>query len=575
MSQRHAVTFASTSGFWGDSQFALSEVLASSHTIDFLISDYLSEVTLGLMAKMGQVHENSKYAKDFLVQYGPEFTKIAKRKIKVVTNAGGLDPLALGELVKEYLSKHQIDLKVAVVTGDSLAEPIHFLKEDFLSANAYLGAAPIASALNKGADIVITGRVADSSLVLGCAQYSFDWKMDQFDLLAQGSLAGHLIECGGQVSGGNHTDWQNVIDLSKVSYPLCKVRSDGQVSICLLDPSESRLTREHILEQVLYEIGNPAHYVLPDVICNFSELEVTEEEDGSVKIIGAKGLPAPEKLKVIETKVNGYRLSCPIVYVGQDADLKASRSLEAVMGKVNRNLARRSMEPISNYQIEVVGAGALSVTGILSAADNRKEVLHALSSEIASAALLMAPGAVSLLGGRKKPTSLIETAASYIDRKDINCEVHLEDEVWSVSHEVSSSFNGKPKSAEEKPPFDSILDTHRVALSELIYARSGDKGNDANIGIIARDERFFPFLCQVINDELIKKIFFYYIDDGSEIHFFPIKKLSSMNILMKDVLGGGGLSSLNIDSQAKGFASMLLAQEVEIPLSLWQEVSHG
>jgi hypothetical protein len=308
------IKIGGATGFWGETDMAMSQFF-SEGDLDYIVFDYLAEITMSILARARANDPTLGYATDFVsAMVKPNLQRIADSGVKLISNAGGVNPEACGQALRDVIDAAGLNLNVTVITGDDLMADLDtlvatgstemFLNEDFpaldkiASANAYIGAFPIAAALDAGADIVVTGRCVDSAVTLGACIHEFGWSACDLDKLAAGSAIGHLIECGPQVTGGNFTDWELVADtLHKVGYPIAEVSADGSCDIYKPAGTGGIVNRGTVAEQLLYEIADPAAYVLPDVICDFTEIQLNEVSENRVQVSGAKGRGVPAYLQ--------------------------------------------------------------------------------------------------------------------------------------------------------------------------------------------------------------------------------------------------------------------------------------
>ena len=312
------------SGFWGDASLSTPQLLGAGN-IDYIVYDYLAEITMSILARARAKSPDAGFAGDFVfAALKGSLKDIARQRIKVISNAGGVNPKACADAVRTLAGDLDLDLKVAVVEGDDLmarrdeiagAGHVEMFSgapcpepDSIASINAYLGAFPIAEALAQGADIVITGRCVDSAVTLGACIHEFGWSADDLDALAGGSLAGHILECGPQACGGNFTDWELAADgIENIGYPVAEIAADGSFAVGKPEGTGGLVSVGTVAEQMLYEIGDPQAYVLPDVVCDFSDVTIAQTGEDRVEVSGARGRPAPSTYKVCMTHQDGFR----------------------------------------------------------------------------------------------------------------------------------------------------------------------------------------------------------------------------------------------------------------------------
>lgn len=369
---KKSVKIGNSQGFWGDSQNASYELLKEQRDLDFLTLDYLAEVSLSIMAIQKEKDSNFGYAKDFLdtVKSLTSFWKEGNH-CKVITNAGGLNPLACAKECANLLKSEGLALRVAAIYGDDVLSIIlndsqnsHFNNMDtkesiekvaplLISSHAYLGAKAIVNALLEGADIVITGRVADPSLTVGAAAYFWKWSFDDYEKLAGATVAGHLIECGRQVTGGILTDWLKIKNPFNIGFPIAEIFDDGSFIITKTKNSGGEVTEQTVKEQLLYEIGDPASYLSPDVTVSFLNLEVKDEGNDRVYIKGAKGNAPPKTLKVSACYRDGFKAEGMLTIFGDNAVKKAKLVGEIILDQVKRSgfiLEKTRIEALGNLE---------------------------------------------------------------------------------------------------------------------------------------------------------------------------------------------------------------------------------
>ncbi len=583
------VRIGCASAFYGDSQLSARQLVEKGN-IDYLVFDYLAEVTMGILAKAKSRDERLGFAVDFVtVAMADVIEDCAKQGIKVVANAGGVNVPACIVGLRKLCEAKGLSLKVAGVYGDDLSarrdelapdlvelESGAALPEKLASMNAYLGAQPIAEALAAGADIVVTGRVVDSAVVIGPLMHEFGWGPNDYDALAQAALAGHVLECGAQCTGGNFTDWHLVPDFSNMSYPVAAVNSDASFTIEIPPGTGGLVTPGTVGEQILYEIGDPANYLLPDVACDFSHVELEQIDDNRVKVSGARGRAPGPSYKVCATWVDGYRLMGMAFIGGLRAADKARTSLHAWVERTRRVFDEKALGDYRAVSIEVIGAedtyGPHARTGHTREVmakyglhhDNR-EALSFAAAEFAYLATSATPGMSGFGAGRVKPSPLIRVHSALLDKNKVPVSIQLNDAVISEKvYPGETSSPGKGKRYERMAT--DMSDCVSVPLERLAYGRSGDKGNYANIGVMARKAEYLPYLYEQLSAGAVADYFAHTV--CGTVTRYDLPGFRAFNFLMSEALGGGGSASLQVDSQGKALAQMLLSMEIRIPRAL-------
>ncbi|MBT8441137.1 MAG: DUF1446 domain-containing protein, partial [Gammaproteobacteria bacterium] len=449
------------------------------------------------------------------------------------------------------------------------------LPDKLASLNAYLGARPIADALAADADIVVTGRVVDSAVVLGPLMHEFGWTETDYDEFAQGSLAGHIIECGAQCTGGNFTDWHLVPDFSNMSYPIAEVVEDGSFVITIPHNTGGLVSIGTVAEQLLYEIGDPANYLLPDVACDFSNVRLRQVDECSVAVSGSRGRAPGYNYKLCATYVDGYRLMGSFFMGGPRVADKIRTSLDAWVERTQRVFRERRLGDYRAVSIEVIGAedtygpharttNTREAMGKYGLHHDSREALQFASAEMAYLATSATPGMSAFGAGRARPQPLMRVHSSLLPMDAVPVKVQLGNEILK---DRSYSSPG-----ESTPAANSFFDIEpsvvqeawvEIELGRLVYARSGDKGRNANIGVIARDKDYLPILLGQLSAEAVAGYFAHLLD--GEVERYEMPGLNALNFVLTDALGGGGGGSLRVDSQGKSFAQMLLSMTVKVP----------
>lgn len=587
-------------GFWGDSPEGAAQ-LVRSDSIDYMILDYLAEITMSILARLKARSPDQGHATDFISHVmTPLAQDIATKGIRIITNAGGLNPLACRSALQTVLKAAGLDLKIAVVLGDDLAENAMILREDGVteiatgaplpervsSINAYLGAFPIAAALREGADIVITGRVVDSALALGPLIHEFGWTEADYDKLAGGSLAGHVIECGPQATGGIFTDWDAVRGWDEMGFPIAVCAPDGSFELTKPSDTGGLITPMTVAEQIVYEIGDPAAYLLPDVICDFSQVTVTQTAIDRVHVAGARGTAPTPFYKVCATYADGYRSVATMTIAGRQAGAKAQAVGEAILTRTGRMIATAGFAPFSESLIEVLGAdasfgmdpvqqGAREVVLRIAVRHDHKDALGIFAREIYPAASSMAQGITGFAGGRPAPQPVIRLFSCLIEKTKVNTAIDIDDHAIPIPVPTGQKETSRAVKTQRTPSIGTDADAPdsngaiSIPLIALAHGRSGDKGDIANIGLLARDPDFLPILRANLTPQHVKAIFSHVAKGAVERYEWP--GLNGFNFVLRDALGGGGVASLRNDPQGKGYAQILLDTPVRVPASLLNE----
>ncbi|ODN06511.1 hypothetical protein Ocin01_00190 [Orchesella cincta] len=568
------------SGFWGDTPTAVPQLVKRGN-LDFLALDYLSEVTMSLLVGAQRKKPELGWCPDFAQTMALVLPDIKKQGIRVVTNAGGVNPKSCMSSIMSVAAQLNVDLKVAVVTGDdAMNGKINITDTDcpspstIASANAYLGAGPITRALELGADIVVTGRCTDSALVLGPLIHSFRWDANNFDLMAKGSLAGHLVECGAQATGGIFTDWEQVTGWENNGFPIAVCEPSGDFVITKPKGTGGLVSRGTVAEQLVYEIHDPACYILPDVVCDFSNVCLEETEDG-VRVTGACGRPPTPFYKVGGTYQDGWKCvtACPII--GPNAGEKGHKTANAIIRRCKGIFKLLNLPDFKRVHVQMLGmeesygSNARPVKpreGVMwmSVHHSEKKALEIFAREIASAGTGMAPGLTTLVSGRPKPSPLLNFFSFLTPKENFNIQIelstgHKETFVESPNQSAPSSSEPAPTSKASKDESD-LTGTHSYKLSDLAFLRSGDKGDTCNIGVIARTPEIYPILKKHITAAVVHEYFQHKFPPGStqeNCQRFELPGVQGLNFVLTNSLGGGGIASLTPDPQGKAFAQQL------------------
>ncbi|WP_019631452.1 acyclic terpene utilization AtuA family protein [Actinomadura atramentaria] len=564
------VRVANCSGFYGDRASALAEVVRGG-PVDVVTGDYLAEVTMLVLAKARLKDPDAGYARTFLAQLDPVLEEIAERGIKVVVNAGGLNPAGLAAATRELLARRGVDLAVAYVDGDDVTgrtdlvhlrtgAPLAAWGHEPLTANAYLGGFGVARALAGGADVVVTGRVADASVVSGAAAWWWDWTPADLDALAGAVAAGHVIECGTQATGGNFSGFRDVPGLERPGFPLAEIDADGAAVITKHPGTGGAVTRDTVTAQLLYEIGDPA-YLNPDVVAHLDALALDDLGGDRVRISGTRGSAPPATTKVAVTALGGWRNSGTFLLTGLDADAKADL--------VERTVRARLADVPGITDLTFTGLGVPAAdpatqgdgTRLLhvAAQGTEKAAGRAFSGMLVEMALATYPGCHSMAPpGRGGSYGLywpgLVGQASLRHRV-----VHADGREETVPAPVPGPV---PATAAAEPPPVPAGPTVRVPLGRIAHARSGDKGGDANVGVWT-SAAAYDWLRAALTVAELRRLLPEAAELDIERHELP--RLNAVNFLIRGLLDEGATSTSRFDKQAKALGEWLRARVLDVP----------
>ncbi len=581
--------------FWGDRPTAALEILAQEPGLDYLTMDYLAEVSMSILAMQLERDPKLGYAQDF-VQVVRDLAEYwaAGGRCRLIANAGGLNPLECARACISALEKNGCrTMKVAVVGGDDVLAamlssnpnsnafhnldsdaPLATVRDRLVTANAYLGCFGIVQSLQAGADIVITGRVADPSMVVAPCVHEFGWERYDWARLAGATVAGHLLECGTHATGGISTDWLDVPDPAHLGFPIAEIRSDGSCTITKSERSGGCVTPETIKEQLIYEIGDPERYLSPDCTVSFLGLEVKLVGTNRVQVSGAVGGPSPETLKVSATYRDGYRAAGTLTLFGPDSVAKARRCGEMVLQRLREAgftyrdsiiecLGNADSVPVSNL---TANSQAYYETVLRIAVESdSKNAVDRFSRELMPLITAGPQGTTGYAEGRPRVHGVIRYWPCLIECERAQPTLVLFSSSDTMSHRDKSAawppgYGIFPQNAmREAPNRTAIQLADANCLADIAHGRSGDKGTGANIGILVRSMQDYEWVKQWLTAKRVKQ---YFEPIGlSSVERFEMKNLGGFNFVVKGILRRG----LRNDAQGKALAQALLSMPLKEP----------
>jgi hypothetical protein len=578
------VIIANCSGFFGDRLAAASEMVRGG-PIDVLTGDYLAELTMALLFRLKLKNPAAGYTPTFLKQMEEIMGECLDKKIKVVSNAGGLNPRGLAQELLKIAEKLGLHPKIACIEGDDLMGQLSQLQEAGqafvhldkgislkdgglvpITANAYHGGWGIAEAFERGADIVVSGRVADASLVMGPAAWWFGWKRNDWDKLAGSAVAGHIVECAAQATGGNYSFFEEVPSFLKVGYPIAEIFPDGSSVITKHPGTGGLVSVDTVKAQLLYEVKETS-YLTPDVAARFDTIKISQEAPDRVRISGVLGSPAPETTKVCINCLGGYKNSMNVVLTGLDIEKKARIVEDAVFD----NLGGRGTFAVEEVQLvrsnkdnpetndEAFGYLRISVM------DRDQKKVDQFSAKIIELALANIPGFTATAPPAKGTMAIIHWPA-LIPQHLITQKIVIDGDEFSVGF-MPSPASVKPQEAPEVkiPPVPAGKKV-KIPFGRIYATRSGDKGGNANLGVWGKTPEAYAFLREFLTPKKLKEL----LKDmsGYEIERYDFPNLFAVNFYIRGVLGEGVAASLRSDPQAKTLGEYLRAKVIEAPDSI-------
>ena len=581
------IKIANCSGFYGDKLSAARE-LVDGGPIDILTGDYLAELTMAILYNQKiQRGEDKGYVGTFLKQIKEVAKSCKEKNIKIISNAGGLNPMSMADEIKKILSDQSIDMKVAYIDGDNLLPRINELSNEgelfqnidkkiplsdsgciTLTANAYLGAWGIKEALDNGADIVICPRVTDAAVVIGPAAWKFNWKRNDYDALAGALAAGHIIECGCQATGGNYAFFKEIPSFDNIGYPIAEILEDGSFYVTKHPGTGGLVSKGTITAQLLYEISSPA-YLNPDVIAHFDTLKIEDIEKDKVYISGCRGSSPPKDHKVCINLAGGFRNGMEIILTGLDIEKKAKVFTNALFNsvggeeqfdEVSIQLHRTDKEnPNSNE--ESMASLVISVKSM-----DAELVGRLFSAKIIELALSNIPGFFAQ-GGVKSSGPVIVYWPALVDSKYIKEIVHIGDQEIEI---IPTSQMGFEEIYYQREPIKiqeiEKNDEQSIYFGDIYGTRSGDKGGCANLGVWAKNSQSFAFLINYLSVDKLKEL----LPDlkDFDIDRYELANINSLNFYIHDILQDGVSSNNRKDGQAKSLGEYLRAKKINVPKNI-------
>ncbi|HEY3603926.1 MAG TPA: acyclic terpene utilization AtuA family protein [Sporichthyaceae bacterium] len=591
------IVIANCGGFWGDDPSAARRQVEGGH-IDYLVMDYLAEVTMAILQKQRAKKPELGYTPDFITQMRDVLVPCMEKGVTIISNAGGVNPLACGAALERLAAELGVadKVRVAVVAGDDLfadldgllagghklsnletGHPLSEVRAQVLAANVYMGAPPIVRALELGANVVIAGRVTDTSVTLAPMIHRFGWAADDWDKLAAGVVAGHIIECGCQCTGGNFTDWHKVPSHTNMGYPLIEAHADGTFVVTKHAGTGGLVSVHTVSEQLLYEMGAPG-YLSPDCVARFDSIQLTQEGPDRVHVSGIVGGPPPERLKVAISVADGYRSVGRLLVSGPDTLRKARAAVDIIWTLAGgQDHYEASASSFIGWDASHPPLGSEEPSEVLvqlAVRDHdRKKIDRDFAPMIVGSMLQSMPGmTVPAEQGRPRVADVVAHWPALIARDSVTPTVTFAGQTETVSAGAAAtvdpaSIDGMARGADGIAAYSpDSSEAVTVPLMRLCLGRSGDKGDTANVGILARSPEIFSWLATYLTADVVKNQFKGICQGEVERH--PLPNLLSVNFLLHNSLGGGGTSSLIFDAQGKTYSQYLLSMEVTVPSSL-------
>lgn len=600
MSKKTMIRIGNASGYWGDDPEAL-ERQVNGGRLDYVSMDFLAEITMSIMQKQKSRDPEAGYARDFIGMLERVLPKLMKDKTKIITNAGGINPEACSEAIMAMAQKLGLKPKIAVVYGDDIlgklgelrakgcafanmetGRPFAEIEKRIEAANVYFGAAPVADALKWNPDIIITGRVTDTGITVGAMVHEFGWDLEDWDKLASGIVAGHIIECGSQATGGNFSDWHLVPTYKNIGYPIVEVNADGSFVVTKHPGTGGLVSVDTVREQLFYEMGSPKAYITPDVVSDFSTIQLKADGPDRVRISGVKGYEPTNSYKVSMAYTDGFKCVGEVAISGPNARRKAEAFAEVFWNRAGKNFLATETEFFGLNAFHRSMGCAEEANEIIMRVGARDYDAKKLKkfAKIVPSIILGGPPGVTILGGVPKVQDIVSYWPALMPKSAINPMIALWNHAYTDVKDCESTRTGayQPKETEaqiahkaSRPAADAVAESASgTPLYEICLARSGDKGDTANVGVMARSKKALDWLDGYLTAQRMKDLF-QELCHGRVLRY-RLDNMSGFNFLLENSLGGGGTMTLRADAQGKTFAQAVLRQKAQIPQDVLDDV---
>ncbi len=583
-----SVKIGNSSGFWGDNPYALKQQLEGGD-LDYITADYLAELTMSILYKQQVKSPNLGYIPDFIEHLSFCVNSFVNKNTKIITNAGGNNPKALAKKIFDLFKKSNKYVKIAFIEGDNLInliannsfdnaefetieneKPFIEVERFIKCANAYTGFPSIVEALNAGAEIVICGRASDSAITIAPIVYELGWEYTAYDKLGSAMIAAHIIECGTQATGGNFTDWKSVENWEKLGFPNIEVYEDGSFDVYKHQGTGGIISINTVKEQLVYEIENPKYYYSPDVIADLTSIKVSQKDEGIVHVSAGKGIVPTPYYKVSMAYDKGYKASGTILFSGPDALLKAKCFEEIITVRFGIDFKKTNIEYIGCNSTHLSLVESKQTNEILLRAhvfDLDKRKIDDFRKQF-TGLILSGPPGVTSFGGRPKRKEVVAYSPFLVKKSLIPLVISYLNEYKEAIHYKSvTDYRGEdikqeiPKEVSKDGVKGILTEYNGKRLIDICLARSGDKGNSVNIGVIARTNDDYYFLRQYLTSCKVKSIFSSHCD--GTVSRYELPNLKGFNFFLRESLDGGGTVSMRADNQGKTFAQALLNHIIE------------